>query len=476
VKTAPLLLATSLAANAALVAFVVIRDTAKPANAAKPSAPAANAPVPDAALRAALAAGDTAALTAAGAPASLVRELALGRRLTALAIQVPAGNVDPRWWRSAKAGSTVTEERARWRREVTDALAAAGIDPKGVFGPGDPGLLSFLPAAKREALRRINQDYDELTAKFGANGVQLASDRERLKLLRAERERDIAALFTPEEYAEYAMRTSPSSAVVRARYGDAIETPEEFRRIYDLQRAFDDRFPMETAKARSNPEGMRAFADAQRQLQDDIRAAVGDPAWSRLQRAADADLGTVESLVGRLNLPAATTDRVAALREALASESQRINADSAAAAPDRRARIQELAARAKSELTAALGQEGSEAYGQRSPWVSMLAGGLAFSTTPPANGPGAALAIGGQSVYPVLPVGAPGAIGPARQMMISAESTLSTDNPGSGLRENVRVMTFSTGDGNPAVTVGGGGSATIIVAPPTNPPASPPGR
>ena len=471
-KTAPLLLATSLAANAALVAFVVVRGGGNsPETGKKPAAavPAA-APAPDAALRAALAAGDPAALSAAGAPASLMRELSLGRRLTALAAQAPAGTGDARWWRGAKSGAPATEERARWRREVTDALAAAGIDPKGVFGPGDPGLLSFLPPAKREALRRINQDYDELSAKFGANGVQLASDRERLKLLRAERERDIAALLSPAELAEYAMRTSPSSAVVRARYGDAIETEAEFRRIYELQRAFDEKFPMETAKARSNPEGIRAFADAQRQLQDDIRAAVGEAAWTRLQRAADSDLGTVDSLVARLNLPPATTDRVAALREALAAESQRINSDPAASMPQRRAKIQELAARAKSELTAALGQEGSEAYGQRSSWVGMLAGGLAFSTTPPATGPGAALAIGGQSVYPVLPVGAPGAAGTARQMMISAESTLSTDAPGPGLRENVRVMTFSTGEGNPSVTVGGGGSATIIVAPTPVPP------
>ena len=99
------------------------------------------------------------------------------------------------------------------------------------------------------------------------------------------------------------MRASPSSAVIRARYGDAIETDEEFRRIFALQQAFDDRFPLETLKARSTPEGMKAFADAQRQLQDNIRAAVGEPAWTRLQRAADADLRTLDTLVGRLNLP-----------------------------------------------------------------------------------------------------------------------------------------------------------------------------
>jgi hypothetical protein len=402
-----------------------------------------------------------------------VRELALGRRFAALATKGPPPSADPRWWRATRSGSPGAEQQAQWRREVTEALAAAGIEPKGVFGPGDPGLLSFLPAAKRDALRRINQDYEELTAKFGANGVQLASDRERLKLLRAERERDINALLSPAELAEYTMRTSPSSAVIRARYGDAIETEDEFRRIFALQQAFDERFPAENAKARATPEGMKAFVEAQRQLQEDIRSAVGEPAWTRLQRAADPDLRTLDSLVSRLNLPASTTDQVAGLRDSLAAESQRINADGSAAAPQRRAQIQELAARAKRELTATLGQEGAEAYVQRSPWLGMLAGGLAFSTTPPATGP---LAPGLQGVYPVLPAGAATAGGTARQMVISTESTLSTDAPAAGLREAVRVMTFSTGDAVPAVTTAPGQGATIIVTPPANPPAATPGR
>ena len=72
-------------------------------------------------------------------------------------------------------------------------------DDAGFFGPGDSGQLAFLPAAKRDALRRITQDYDEMMAKFSAGGVQLASDKEKLRLLRAERESDIAALLTPEE-------------------------------------------------------------------------------------------------------------------------------------------------------------------------------------------------------------------------------------------------------------------------------------
>lgn len=52
-KKAPFLLATSLAANAALVLLVVTRDDANIPAAAKPSPIATSAPAPDTALRAA---------------------------------------------------------------------------------------------------------------------------------------------------------------------------------------------------------------------------------------------------------------------------------------------------------------------------------------------------------------------------------------------------------------------------------------
>ncbi|MSU65693.1 MAG: hypothetical protein EXS38_06245 [Opitutus sp.] len=50
---------------------------------------------------------------------------------------------------------------------------------------------------------------------------------------------------------------------------------------------------------------MRARSDAQRQLQDDLRAAVGPETFAAMSRAADPDLRTLDSIVARLNLTAA---------------------------------------------------------------------------------------------------------------------------------------------------------------------------
>jgi hypothetical protein len=464
VKTTALLLAASLVANVALVAVFALRRPAPISSAASaPVAPGSARPAApsDHALKAALASGEVAALEAAGVPADIARELALGRAFSRLADKMRSARTsDGKWWKQRDGGAASREQLLQMRREISDAMVAAFGEDLSSLGGSD--LLAFLPAEKRDALRRITQDYDEMMARFSAGGLQLASDREKLRLLRAERDRDIAALLTPEERLAYEMRTSPTAAAVRARYGDGIETEDDYRKIYALQKAFDEKFPADAMAGRVAPEAMRERGEAQRQLQDEIRAALGDEKYAALRRATDNDLKNVESLVSRLNLPPTTTDRIATARDAYASESQRISGDTSMPPAQRRTQIQDLAARAKAELTRTLGNEAADAYAQRSPWVGLLQNGVAYSTSPQTT-PHAAMMPAGQSVYPVLPAGATAGPTAIRQTVVSGGANA---DPAGGhgdlfftapvapvVRDSVQVMTFSSSGGEaPAAT------------------------
>lgn len=444
-------------ANAALVGLYVFRaPAAAPApvsSSARTSAASASGSSRDDALRAALAAGDTAALQAAGLDPALAREISLGRAFAKIAERARVARAQPgadaAWWHSRGNAAGSRELQLVARRELAGALTAAFGDDLGL-GSGENSLLAFLSPEKREALRRITQDYDEMMAKFSAGGLQLASDKEKLRLLRAERDRDIAALLTPDERFAYEMRTSTSGNTVRYRYGDAIESEAEFKKIFALQKAFDDKFPREALTGRIAPETIRARSEAERQLDADLRAAVGEERYAALRRAADPDFRTVDALVARLNLPPATTNQVLAARDTFAAESQRINHDTSVPIPDRRTQIQQLAARAKSDLTRVLGGEAADAYAQSSSWMNMLQNGTAYSTTPPPGMPGS-LSFGGpgQSVYPVLPAGVNTA-GAVRQVFIGSGAP--TDGPRAGsdgaiTTANVQVMSFGTSTG-----------------------------
>ncbi len=489
-KTASLILSISLLGNLALGAFLL-----RGPSPGRPGADSASGPTtPTAvatssghsgndALRSALASGDAAALQAAGASPEVARQLAAGRAFERMAVRLRAAQGkggDTRWWRSGNRPPGERSELDQARRELSDTLTAAfGTD---LFASErDQAQLAFLAPEKREALRRISQDYAEMETKFGASGLQLPSDREKLRLLRAERDRDIAALLSPAEFADYELRTSPSAATLRARFGEGIETEDDFRKLFALQKDFDERYPREALQGRISPDVVRARADAERQLQAEMRAAVGDDRYAAMRRAADTDLRTVESLVNRLGLPAQTTDRIAAARDGFATESQRINGDSALSPQQRRAQITDLGARAKADLVRTLGSEAADAYGQRSPWMNYLQNGTAFSTSPTPNSP-AALSLGGTvpSVYPVLPAGTPA--GAVRQVMNVTNtvggpaggggpggSTFMIGAPGGGPTENVQVMSFT------AVEHVGGPAAPPAAAAPVAAGAATPG-
>lgn len=446
-KPTTLLLAASLVANVALVGVFVTRptDSATPAS----SANATSSPAYSSAK------GPSTPSTnpsSSSSPSDDARDLALGRAFARFQQKLQSARAastgDSRWWRNRSSASRSREEELLARRELSDAMIAAFGDDLGIGG-SDPTQLAFLSPEKRTALRRITQDYDEMMAKFSAGGVQLASDKEKLKLLRAERDRDIAALLTPAELADYELRTSPSAATLRARYGDAIATEDDFKKLYALQKAYDEKFPADALTGRLTPETMRARSEAQQQLQADIRTAVGDESYAALRRATDSELRTLDSLVSRLGLPANTTDRVATARETYAAESQRINADTTLTPADRRAQLQALATKAKSDLNSTLGTEVADAFAPRASWVGMLQNGLAFSTTPTANTPGG-LSLGGntQSVYPIMPARVPGA--PGERQVINFSST--SDGGGNAPTGGALFLGGAAGPGDPIAT------------------------
>lgn len=417
-KITSLLLAGSLAANLALVAVVFLRPSSGPTRsaAAVPIRHASSDKIELNSLRAALESGDVAALTAAGVSPELIRILSVGRAFDAFQARMRAAATEPvdkaRYWRNAPR--TESPEVARNRRmetskalrEFSEALRLAyGADLESLFNSRD-SRNSFLPPAKREMLRRIEQDYAELQSQIeNSDGIELASDRQKRKLLQAEKDRDIAAALTPEERAELELHTSMSAMVVRGRYGDALETEEDYRKIYALQKAFDDRFKNDVDGGRPTPESVRLRREAQEKLQDDIRAALTPEQWATVQRSSDQDYRTIDSLTRRLNLPANTGENVWGVRDAVAAQSQQINANATLTREERLTQFQNLATKTQADLRTLLGAEGAEAYAQHSPWLRMLNNGTAFSTNPK-DAPAGPI-ITGQTVYAVPPPGTP---------------------------------------------------------------------
>jgi hypothetical protein len=299
-------------------------------------------------------------------------------------------DLDPRFWRASGLARPplTSDERAaltQAEREFSDTLAALFGDGASLTGLRDPRL-SFLPAWKQELVRRIEQDFDDLTASLRRDitGPPLASDREKQRQLLAQKEHDLAALLTPAERGALEFRASPTALNLMDRFGDGLATEDDWQMLFSAFRAHSEKFPSDSL----SPFGSRDIAQMQADLEDtrrtyeQIHQALGDERFAALQRAVDSDRQDLTSLGRRLALPSETTERVLALRETYALESQRIADDESLDDTQRTTQLKALAARARDDVAPLLGPEATDAYARRPNWMRQLADGDAYTTNP----------------------------------------------------------------------------------------------
>jgi len=410
-----LFLALSLAANAAFFITFFVRSAAPPAATVetKPAATVAKAgpslPV-SSPIAATLTSGDLGQLKAAGIPDEVARSILFGRAHSRLQARQRALfqplTPNSRYWSNPNYASTWTKERrlemAKAQREFEAAMRELG-DGSPFRNPFETETeFSYLPAAKREQLRRIRQDYGEMRNEFNeTDGIQLASDRLKVKMLQEEQERDIAAALSPQELEEYLLRTSPTAQSVRRNYGDAIQSEDDYKKVYALQKAFDEQYPNRDRINRSETPSpaLKARQEAERRLQEDILAVVGESNFAAAQRMADQEFKALTALEKRLNLPTGTADQLYASRDAYALQSRQISENPSLSNQERVAQLTSLAGQATANLRATLGKEGAEAYIQQASWINMLSLGTAFSTNPK-DSPGTRLNLG-RTIYQV---------------------------------------------------------------------------
>lgn len=423
----PLLIALTLAANAALVAILVTRPTLAPpalqdffgggpsaetiAAEARARAVQAQAKA-DAARRAkssedgsslwpALASDDIrtliARLRAAGFPPRVIRSVVNARLNTQLKERFFArlgADADQPYWKSDSEmggyfGGKLWEiyneayrERSRLYRDIMhdDFFADADDMP-----PGLKRNYGNLPRNKIDQIDRINADYSEMSAQIrsATQGVTLAEDREKLALLERERRADLAALLSPDELADYTMRTSSAVSRFRNAFTLMDATEEEFRAVYRLQQAYDEKARAavnSNAAEAPNPYDPRSAEAAQ--LQKDFKAALGDQRYADFQRAQNGEFQQLYSFTRREGLPPEVATQVFALRDSTTQASSAIMNDPARTLEQKQEALKALAQTTRAQVLSSLGSTAAQAYFQvANRWLSPLERGQAVTFT-----------------------------------------------------------------------------------------------
>ena len=276
-------------------------------------------------------------LRAFGCPEETVRDIIItdiaklyGRRKAALRWQAQG---DKFWLPKEVAETTQYRQQLRAieqeQRELVKSLLGVDLRRELARYTGEEAYqlanIAFLPAEKQSAVTEVQEMYADLEQDiyFRSHGVFLDEDQEAIKRLQRERDAELAKTLTPEELFEYQLRNSDTANSLRASLGGLNPSQEEFRKLFAVQKTFDDQFNAAFNPADENSLDIRGRAqqEAQAALDAETQKALGPERFAEYQRAQDGDYRTLRQMTERFNLPSETAN--AAYDMKLAAERQK---------------------------------------------------------------------------------------------------------------------------------------------------------
>lgn len=328
-------------------------------------------------------------LRAAGFPASMIRALVaaqIQQQFSSRRAALLAQREEKPFWKAQPsyfADPKITSEMRELNREQSNLL-------KQLFGsegaPGNEEAQSYqrrqfgnISRDKMEQMQSILSDYGDLRNQvyMTANGIMLPEDREKISLLEKEQRADIAAVLTPQEMEDYELRSSQTANQLRSQLALFNPTEQEFRAIFKLQQAFDDKYgsPMTMTAA-----SFRERQARQQELTEQIKAVISPDRVDAYKQAVDPAYQTLNRIVARLDLPASTAPQVVAVQQDINQRAGLLRSDKSLSPDVKNAQLGALAQEATTRLTTVLGTRGLDAYKQYGgQWIQ----NLAPRTTPP---------------------------------------------------------------------------------------------
>lgn len=320
-----------------------------------------------------------ASLRAAGFPPHVVRAIMAAQlrerysaRMKALD---PMAGIRPFWSSFSTDPKVQVASQALWR-EQQKAL-------RELLGPEDSTTsmdslyqrrrLDGIPSEKIGDVQDLLRDFDDrrndiyMSAGGGIMGTEIQA---KVAAMEKEQQAALAKMLTPQELEQYNLRNSETARSLRGQLIAFNPSEEEFLAIYKVQAEFDERVGRQMRML--GPAEMTKRMEAQKQTNEQIKAALGPARGAEYERANDFSYRQTSQLVARLEMPPETTTKIWEVQKEIqkrAGELYRSNPPPA----DRQKQLDELNTEAQAKVTAVLGARGFEAYKDYGgTWMGML--------------------------------------------------------------------------------------------------------
>lgn len=416
-KAIPLIIALSLLANVALAfkwwqsrptATAPVASAAAPAvqPAAKPAASrvrepelakAAAAAKPSSAkpawsqfFSAADLKGSITRLRAAGCPEETIQDLMVAevtrlfadRRKVALA-GMSSSNV-AEYWKASDYNSPESRERQKKYRELEREASALlvellGFDPQKKLREDSIGFdyyerqVSFVPAEKREQLRRFLDEFGEKEQEhYSRNrGTFDAQERAERKEMQEEKKRGLAVFLTPEEVRQWELRSSQMASQLQSEITTMSLTQAQYEALFAVRSKVGDAINFWGDQA-DDPKARERSEQAKKQLQEGIKATLGEELAREWELSRNFDYKQLFSMAKAENLPADTAKKVYGYKEQAEAKAKEVRAMTDLSREQQQQTLTALRTETENAMKATLGDTLYNRYKSRAYWLNSI--------------------------------------------------------------------------------------------------------
>ena len=159
-------------------------------------------------------------------------------------------------------------------------------------------------------------------------------------------------------------------------------TENEYRKLYDLRKAYED--SVGAFADPSDPEKMRQRSEARRQLDDAYKNVFGEDRWTELQKQQDPAWRGLTEVAQQNNLSQSVIDQAYQYQRQTGEQIMQAMNDRSLTREQREALVQQLTGAYDHTLKGVLGDQAFQQFKQTNPGFTFTTGNDSFSFVGPA--------------------------------------------------------------------------------------------
>jgi hypothetical protein len=237
---------------------------------------------------------------------------------------------------------------------MSQMLAAAGGSPIDM-------MFDFLSEEKRALVLKTMGDFQSKMMESAQDGM---NDPSQMMSMQLELERALEGILSPQEFLDYQLRFSTTANMMRQQLAGFDPDETEFLAVFRLREGFDREYPP-MGRIDETDEQRDRRAQAETQLNEQIRQALGDDRYAAYERAQDYHFQQLNRVAQRTGLDTDGAIQAYDIKQIAERQATAVRQDSTLSGTARESALQGIRLETETALRQTLGEEGWEQYNRR---------------------------------------------------------------------------------------------------------------